>query len=145
MLGVEPIRSPSLRHFPVLSLARNHGYDPTTTGMLSNGLGVVGCIGHDLRWPCDRSPPRSRNPTFGERWLIGRRIMDIHRYDHTGDRRAIPFDEEADLRTANASVPVIADQSSVFAGIAVESIARFDRSRSERSYPSCRIAAKISS
>ncbi len=40
--------------------------------------------------------------------------MDIRRDDHTGDRPAMPFDEEADLRTANASVPVIAYQSPFF-------------------------------
>jgi len=77
--------------------------------------------------------------------MIGRRIVDIRRYDHTGDRSAMPLDQKTDLRVANASVPVIANQSPFFAGIVVVSIAQQDRSRSERSYPCCRIAAKISS
>ena len=47
----------------------------------------------------------------------------------------MPFDEGADLRTTNASVPVIANHSPIFAGIVVVSMAQHDRSRSDRSYP----------
>lgn len=57
VLGVEPIRSPSLQFLPVPSIDRNHGCDPATTVVLSNGLGVIGCIGHAFRRPCDRLSP----------------------------------------------------------------------------------------
>ncbi len=56
-----------------------------------------------------------------------------------------PLDQKTDLRAVNAPVPVIANQSPLFAGTGVVSIAQQDRSRSERSYPCCHIAAKIPS
>jgi len=42
--------------------------------------------------------------------------MDIRRDDYTGDRSAMAFDKQTGFRTANPSVPIIANHSPFFPG-----------------------------
>lgn len=108
VLAIEPTGSSSLCYHPLSSIDGGHGPYPVAAIGMANSLGIVRRISEYFPWASNRSPSRSWNPTCRERWLIDRRIMDIRRYDHTGDRSAVPLDEKADLRAVNASVPAIA-------------------------------------
>lgn len=125
---VEPVGPSGLWFLPFSSIDRDQGRDAAAPVLGSDRRCIVRRIGQDFFRSGDWTSDRAGNPERGHCRMVDHGIVNVRGDDDAGYRTTMAFHQDADLRSANASVPIKAYESPPFARTVVVSIAQQERS-----------------
>jgi len=128
---IKPDWSPAFRIFPGSPIDRDIALDPSFPVVLSDFLGIVGCI-------CGDDPGmilHFRNLKCFEGWFIKPGIVDLCWGNCAGKWETVPIDQSAQFVPVYLFIAIIAGRSSFLAGISLVSTAQCERSIFLISYP----------
>lgn len=127
---IKPEWPPSLWISPGPPVDRGVALDSSFLVVLTNFLGIVGCICWDDR----RTILHFRNLKCFEGWFIEPGIMDICRWNGAGKRKTIPINQSTQLAPSYCFIVIIAGDP-FFCRISLLSVAQCERSIFRISYP----------